>query len=89
MTDKLLQNSGLSFHIGTDDPTVEELLHGFTNHHEFCESLIPMLWKGKEEDIKLIGLLGIILKVMLGVNYWCNRFADSCLTLEVMEEIKI
>ena len=92
LTDKLLQNSGLSFHIGTDDPTMRRIASWLlTNHHEFCESLIPMLWKRKgREDVKLIGLLianiegdawGKLLNVI-------DTPIPLDLTLEVMEEIK-
>ncbi len=59
LTDKLLQNSGLKFHIGTDDPTMRRIASWLlTNHKESIDSLIPLLWKRRgREDIKLIGLL--------------------------------
>ena len=92
LTDKLLQNSGLSFHIGTDDPTMRRIASWLlTNHDDVCESLIPMLWKRKgREDIKLMGLLianiegdawGKLLNVI-------DSSIPLDLTLEVMEEIK-
>ena len=92
LTDKLLQNSGLSFHIGTDDPTMRRIASWLlTNHHDYCDRLISQLWKSRgREDIKLIGLL---FANMEG-DAW-NKFLllvdDSIpldLTMEVIEEIK-
>ena len=92
LTDKLLQNSGLKFHIGTDDPTMRRIASWLlTNHNDAIETLIPLLWKRRgREDIKLIGLL---LANTQG-DAWHKFLAiidDSIpldLTLEVAEEIK-
>ena len=92
LTDKLLQNSGLKFHIGTDDPTMRRIASWLlTNHKESIDSLIPLLWKRRgREDIKLIGLL----RANTEGDAWGKFLAiidDSIpldLTLEVAEEIK-
>ena len=92
LTDKLLQNSGLKFHIGTDDPTMRRIASWLlTNHKESIDSLIPLLWKRRgREDIKLIGLL----IANTEGDAWGKFLAvidDSIpldLTLEVAEEIK-
>jgi len=92
LTDKLLQNSGLKFHIGTDDPTMRRIASWLlTNHKESIDSLIPLLWKRRgREDIKLIGLLiantegdawGKFLTII-------DNSIPLDLTLEVAEEIK-
>jgi len=92
LTDKLLQNSGLKFHIGTDDPTMRRIASWLlTNHKESIDSLIPLLWKRRgREDIKLIGLLianieGDAWGKFLGI---IDESIPLDLTLEVAEEIK-
>lgn len=92
LTDKLLQNSGLSFHIGTDDPTMRRIASWLlTNHHDYCDRLISQLWKSRgREDIKLIGLLFANMegdawkKLLLLVD----ASIPLDLTMEVIEEIK-
>lgn len=92
LTDKLLQNSGLSFHIGTDDPTMRRIASWLlTNHHDYCDRLISQLWKSRgREDIKLIGLLfanmeGDAWKKLLLL---IDASIPLDLTMEVIEEIK-
>lgn len=92
LTDKLLQNSGLSFHIGTDDPTMRRIASWLlTNHHDYCNRLISQLWKSRgREDIKLIGLLfanmeGDAWGKLLGL---IDASIPLDLTMEVIEEIK-
>ncbi len=92
LTDKLLQNSGLSFHIGTDDPTMRRIASWLlTNHHDYCDRLISQLGKSRgREDIKLIGLLFANMegdawkKLLLLVD----ASIPLDLTMEVIEEIK-
>tara|TARA_B100001094_G_scaffold247976_1_gene244917 strand:+ start:52 stop:627 length:576 start_codon:yes stop_codon:yes gene_type:complete len=92
ITDKLLAQSGLAFHIGTDDPTMRRVASWLlTDYQQRCDDLIRRLWKrGGREDIKLIGLLlaniegdawGRMLKMI-------NRSLPLDLTLEMAEEIK-
>lgn len=59
ITDKILDKSGLSFHLGTDDPTMRRVASWLlTEHSDRCDELISRLWKRYgREDIKLIGLL--------------------------------
>ena len=46
ITDKLLAMSGLSFHIGTDDPTMRRIASWLlTEHQDRCDDLIRRLWK--------------------------------------------
>ena len=92
ITDKVLQKSGLSFHIGTDDPTMRRIASWIlTNHKERIGDLIKRLWKRcGREDVKLIGLLianteGNAWAMMLDL---IDRSIPLDLTLEVAEEIK-
>lgn len=92
ITDKVIQNSGLSFHMGTDDPTMRRIASWILTHHEDrVEELIKRLWKRcGREDVKLIGL---IIANTEG-NAWAKmlRIVDKGipldLVLEVAEEIK-
>ena len=92
ITDKLLLKSGLSFHIGTDDPTMRRVASWLlTNYSERSDELIKRLWKRSgREDIKLIGLLianieGDAWGKMLGI---IDRGIPIDLVLEIAEEIK-
>ncbi len=92
ITDKVLQKSGLSFHIGTDDPTMRRIASWIlTNHKVRIGDLIKRLWKRcGREDVKLIGLLianteGNAWGVMLDL---IDKSIPLDLTLEVAEEIK-
>lgn len=92
ITDKVLQKSGLSFHIGTDDPTMRRIASWIlTNHKERIGDLIKRLWKRcGREDVKLIGLLianteGNAWTIMLDL---IDKSIPLDLTLEVAEEIK-
>ena len=45
ITDKILAKSGLSFHIGTDDPTMRRIASWLlTEYQDRCENLIQRLW---------------------------------------------
>ena len=59
ITDKLLAESGHSFHIGTDDPQMRRIASWLlTNHPEAVEELALRCWKRNgREDVKLVGLL--------------------------------
>ena len=92
ITDKLLLKSGLSFHVGTDDPTMRRVASWLlTNYSERSDELIKRLWKRSgREDIKLIGLLianiegdawGKMLRII-------DRGVPIDLVLEIAEEIK-
>ena len=92
ITDKLLLKSGLSFHIGTDDPTMRRVASWLlTNYSERSDELIKRLWKRSgREDIKLIGLLianieGDAWGKMLAI---IDRGIPIDLVLEIAEEIK-
>jgi hypothetical protein len=92
ITDKLLLQSGLSFHIGTDDPSMRRIASWLlTNYADRCGELIKRLWKRcGREDVKLIGLLitnieGNAWKSMLEI---INRGIPIDLVLEIAEEIK-
>ena len=92
ITDKVLQKSGLSFHIGTDDPTMRRIASWIlTNHKVRIGDLIKRLWKRcGREDVKLIGLLianteGNAWGIMLDL---IDKSIPLDLTLEVAEEIK-
>ena len=92
ITDKLLDRSSLSFHIGTDDPTMRRVASWLlTNYPERCNDLIRRLWKRcGREDVKLIGLLlanmeGDAWERMLEM---INKSLPLDLTLEMAEEIK-
>ena len=92
ITDKVLQKSGLSFHIGTDDPTMRRIASWIlTNHKLRIGDLIKRLWKRcGREDVKLIGLLianteGNAWAIMLDL---IDKSIPLDLTLEVAEEIK-
>lgn len=92
ITDKLLYQSGLSFHIGTDDPTMRRIASWLlTNYQDRCEDLIKRLWKRcGREDVKLIGLLfanmeGDAWKKALEI---IDRSLPIDLVLEIVEEIK-
>tara|TARA_B100001113_G_C20993752_1_gene571722 strand:- start:168 stop:743 length:576 start_codon:yes stop_codon:yes gene_type:complete len=92
ITDKLLDKSGLSFHIGTDDPTMRRIASWLlTNYPDRCDELIRRLWKRcGREDVKLIGLLlanieGDAWEKMLSM---VNKSLPLDLTLEMAEEIK-
>ena len=92
ITDKFLLQSGLSFHIGTDDPSMRRIASWLlTNYADRCDELIKRLWKRcGREDVKLIGLLitnieGNAWKEMLEI---INRAIPIDLVLEIAEEIK-
>ncbi|NCF96843.1 MAG: hypothetical protein GWP21_02885 [Euryarchaeota archaeon] len=92
ITDKLLAMSGLSFHIGTDDPTMRRIASWLlTEHQDRCDDLIQRLWKRcGREDVKLIGLLianieGDAWAKMLQI---INKGIPIDLFLEMAEEIK-
>ena len=59
LTDKLLAKSGLSFHVGTDDPSMRRIASWLlTYHNERIPELIGKMWKRRgREDVKLLGLL--------------------------------
>ena len=92
ITDKMLARSGLSFHIGTDDPTMRRIASWIlTSCPERCDELVKRLWKRRgREDLKLIGLL---LANTEG-NAWAkmldliNESIPIDLVLELAEEIK-
>ena len=92
ITDKLLKQSGLTFHIGTDDPSMRRIASWLlTNHHERCDGLISSLLKRKgREDIKLFGLLIANMegdawgKMLHGIDFPL----PIDLALEVAEEIR-
>jgi len=92
ITDKVLQQSGLSFHIGTDDPTMRRIASWLlTNHEDRIEELVKRLWKRcGREDVKLIGLLfanteGDAWAKMLST---IDKGLPLDLLLEMAEEIK-
>lgn len=92
ITDKVLQQSGLAFHIGTDDPTMRRIASWLlTNHEERIQELVKRLWKRcGREDVKLIGLLfanteGDAWGKMLST---INKGLPLDLVLEMAEEIK-
>ncbi len=92
ITDKVLQQSGLAFHIGTDDPTMRRIASWLlTNYDSRVNDLVKRLWKrGGREDVKLIGLLfanteGNAWQKMLDT---INRGLPLDLVLEMAEEIK-
>lgn len=92
ITDKVLQQSGLAFHIGTDDPTMRRIASWLlTNYKERIDDLINRLWKRcGREDVKLIGLLianteGNAWAKMLDL---IDKSIPLDLTLEMAEEIK-
>ena len=92
ITDKVLQQSGLAFHIGTDDPTMRRIASWVLTHHENrIDELVKRLWRRcGREDVKLIGLLianteGDAWGKMLGL---INKSIPIDLVLEVAEEIK-
>jgi len=92
ITDKLIDKSGLSFHIGTDDPTMRRIASWLlTNYSDRCDDLIRRLWKRcGREDVKLIGLLlanieGDAWEKMLSM---VDKSLPLDLTLEMAEEIK-
>lgn len=92
ITDKLLAKSGLSFHIGTDDPTMRRIASWLlTDYQDRCDDLIQRLWRRRgREDVKLIGLLianieGDAWAKMLRL---INRGIPIDLFLEMAEEIK-
>ena len=59
ITDKVLQQGGLAFHIGTADPTMRSIASGLLTHYDGrINDLVKRLWKrGGREDVKLMGLL--------------------------------
>ena len=92
ITDKVLQQSGLAFHIGTDDPTMRRIASWLlTNYDDRINDLVKRLWKGGgREDVKLMGLLfanteGDAWQKMLET---INRGLPLDLVLEMAEEIK-
>ena len=92
ITDKVLLSSGLSFHIGTDDPTMRRIASWLlTNYSDRVDDLIRRLWKRcGREDVKLIGLLianteGNAWAKMLDL---IDKSIPLDLTLEFAEEIK-
>ena len=92
ITDKVLLSSGLSFHIGTDDPTMRRIASWLlTNYRDRVDDLIRRLWKRcGREDVKLIGLLianteGDAWAKMLDL---IDKSIPLDLTLEFAEEIK-
>ncbi len=92
ITDKLLLQSGLSFHIGTDDPTMRRIASWIlTNYPSRSDELVARLWKRcGREDVKLIGLL----LANIEGDAWCKmlELVDKALpidlVLEMAEEIK-
>tara|TARA_Y100001968_G_scaffold322533_1_gene358749 strand:- start:158 stop:733 length:576 start_codon:yes stop_codon:yes gene_type:complete len=92
ITDKILQQSGLAFHIGTDDPTMRRIASWLLTHYEDrIDDLIKRLWRRcGREDVKLIGLLianteGDAWQKMLEL---IDKSVPIDLVLEVAEEIK-
>ena len=92
ITDKVLLQSGLAFHIGTDDPTMRRIASWLlTNYDDRINDLVKRLWKrGGREDVKLMGLLfanteGDAWQKMLET---INRGLPLDLVLEMAEEIK-
>ncbi len=92
ITDKVLLSSGLSFHNGTDDPTMRRIASWLlTNYRDRVDDLIRRLWKRcGREDVKLIGLLianteGDAWAKMLDL---IDKSIPLDLTLEFAEEIK-
>ena len=92
ITDKMVQNSGLSFHIGTDDPTMRRIASWLiTNHIDRCDELVKKLWKRcGREDVKFISLIyanteGDAWEKMLN---GIDRPLPIDLVLEMAEEIK-
>ncbi len=92
ITDKVLSQSGLAFHIGTDDPTMRRIASWLlTNYEDRIEELVKRLWKRcGREDVKLIGLLfanteGDAWAKMLKT---INKGLPLDLVLEMAEEIK-
>ena len=92
ITDKLLLRSSLSFHIGTDDPTMRRIASWLlTNYHDRLDGVISRLWKRcGREDVKLIGLLianieGDAWSKMLAL---IDKSLPIDLVLEIAEEIK-
>ena len=92
ITDKVLLRSGLSFHIGTDDPTMRRIASWLlTNYRDRIDELIRRLWKRcGREDVKLIGLIianteGDAWGRMLDL---IDKSIPLDLTLEFAEEIK-
>ena len=88
----MLQQSGLAFHIGTDDPTMRRVASWLlTNYEDRIEELVKRLWKRcGREDVKLIGLLfanteGDAWAKMLST---INKGLPLDLILEMAEEIK-
>jgi len=59
ITDKLLVDSGHTFHIGTTDPQMRRIASWLlTNYEERVDRVIQKLWKRNgREDVKLAGLL--------------------------------
>jgi hypothetical protein len=59
ITDKLLAESGHTFHIGTDDPQMRRIASWLLTHYpEAVEELTLRCWKRNgREDVKLVGLL--------------------------------
>ena len=92
ITDKVLQQSGLSFHIGTDDPTMRRIASWLlTNHEDRVEELVKRLWKRcGREDVKLIGLLFANTEGDAWEKMLCtiNKGLPLDLILEMAEEIK-
>ena len=92
ITDKILQQSGLSFHIGTDDPTMRRIASWLlTNHEDRVEELVKRLWKRcGREDVKLIGLLFANTEGDAWEKMLCtiNKGLPLDLILEMAEEIK-
>ena len=92
ITDKILAQSGLAFHVGTDDPTMRRIASWIlTNYTERVEDIIQRLWKRcGREDVKLIGLLianteGDAWRKMMDL---IDRSLPLDLVLEFAEEIK-
>tara|TARA_B100000886_G_scaffold167786_1_gene114752 strand:+ start:761 stop:1336 length:576 start_codon:yes stop_codon:yes gene_type:complete len=92
ITDKILAQSGLAFHVGTDDPTMRRIASWIlTNYSERVEDIIQRLWKRcGREDVKLIGLLianteGDAWRKMMDL---IDRSLPLDLVLEFAEEIK-
>ena len=54
ITDKVLQQSGLAFHIGTDDPTMRRIASWVLTHHDNrIDDLVKRLWRRcGREDVK-------------------------------------
>ena len=92
ITDKVLQQSGLSFHIGTDDPTMRRIASWLlTNHEDRLKNWLSDYGKGVAE--RMLKLIGLLFANTEG-NAWAkmlstiNKGLPLDLILEMAEEIK-